>query len=106
MWLVKADVVGEQLRVLSEMVNCSPCITATAKDLNLPYSLPYLYSLPYSYFCYPGYQYTVQVVFGRAMYHCKSDYIHVLNLALCSQTLTNQPPPVCLQLKVNAFHHT
>ena len=32
MWLVKADVVGERLRVLSEMVNCSPCITATAKD--------------------------------------------------------------------------
>ena len=30
MWLVKADVVGERLRVLSEMVNCSPCITATA----------------------------------------------------------------------------
>ena len=50
----------------------------------------------------------INVVFGRAVYHCQSVFIHVLNPSSCSQirSPTKQPPPVCLQLKVNDFFTT
>ena len=43
-----------------------------------------------------------------AMYHCKSVFIHVLNLWLCIQTRSpiEQLLLVCLQLKMNDFHYT